>query len=152
MSHSNAALASKPVPCGRGACEIDTDKARLDLALIHDFLARSHWASGIPFDVMKRAIDNSLAFGLYHDGGQIGFARVVTDHATFAYLADVFVLPEHQGAGLGKWMMQCVMAHPDLQGLRRMMLVTSDAHGLYARHGFAASRHPERIMEKIAKA
>jgi GNAT superfamily N-acetyltransferase len=77
---------------------------------------------------------------------------MITDTATFAYLADVFVLPEHQGAGLGKWMMQCVMAHPDLQGLRRMMLVTSDAHGLYARHGFAASKHPERIMERIAKA
>jgi GNAT superfamily N-acetyltransferase len=127
------------------------------LDLIPAFLSGTYWSVGIPRHVVERAIAHSICVGMFapdEEGGeeQVAFARVISDRATFAYLADVFVLPEHQGAGLGKWMMQCVMAHPDLQGLRRMMLVTSDAHGLYARHGFAASRHPERIMEKIAKA
>ena len=149
MSYSNAALASKPVPCGRGACEIDTDKARLDLALIHDFLARSHWASGIPFDVMKRAIDNSLAFGLYRDGGQIGFARVVTDHATFAYLADVFVVEAERGRGLGKFLVETILGHPELQGLRRWLLGTRNAHGLYERCGFAAPPAPFAFLERL---
>ena len=149
MSHSNAAPASEPVPCGRGACEIDTDKARLDLALIHDFLARSHWASGIPFDVMKRAIDNSLAFGLYRDGGQIGFARVVTDHATFAYLADVFVIEAERGRGLGRYLVATILAHPELQGLRRWLLGTRNAHGLYKRCGFAAPPAPFAFLERL---
>lgn len=149
MSYCNAALASEPVPCASGACEIDTDKARLDLALIHEFLSRSHWAAGIPFAVMKRAIDNSLAFGLYRDGSQIGFGRVVTDHATFAYLADVFVIETERGQGLGKFLVETILAHPELQGLRRWLLGTRDAHGLYQRCGFAAPPAPFAFLELL---
>jgi GNAT superfamily N-acetyltransferase len=149
MSHSNAALASEPAPCAIGACEIDTDKARLDLSLIHDFLVRSHWAPGIPFDVMKRAIDNSLAFGLYRDGCQIGFARVVTDHATFAYLADVFVVEAERGRGLGRYLVETILAYPELQGLRRWLLGTRNAHGLYKRCGFAAPPAPFAFLERL---
>lgn len=149
MSHSNAALASQPAPCGAGACEIDIDKTRLDLALIHDVLSRSHWASGIPFAVMKRAIDNSLAFGLYRDGSQIGFARVVTDHATFAYLADVFVVETERGRGLGKFLVETILAHPELQGLRRWLLGSRDAQNLYRRCGFAAPPAPFAFLERL---
>ncbi|GJH11947.1 GNAT family N-acetyltransferase [Caballeronia novacaledonica] len=132
---------------------LSTDIDEFDFDVVHRYLSEvAYWSPGIAREKVERAARHSLAFGLFRGNAQIGYARMITDTTTFAYLADVFVLPEHQGAGLGKWMMQCVMAHPDLQGLRRMMLVTSDAHGLYARHGFAASRHPERIMEKIAKA
>jgi len=134
------------------AYEISTDSARLDVDAIHAFLTRSYWSPGIPRATVARAIANSLCFGAFWQGQQVGFARVVTDRTTFAYLCDVYVLEAHRGHGLAKQLMDRVMKHPDLQGLRRMMLVTSDAHGLYARHGFAASRHPERIMEKIAKA
>jgi len=137
----------------RDEYRLSTDIDEFDFDVVHRYLSEvAYWSPGIAREKVERAARHSLAFGLFRGGAQIGYARMITDTATFAYLADVFVLPEHQGAGLGKWMMQCVMAHPDLQGLRRIMLVTSDAHGLYARHGFAASRHPERIMEKIAKA
>ena len=137
----------------RGEHRVTTDIETFDFDVIHHYLSTvAYWSPGVPRETVERAARHSLAFGLLEGARQIGYARVITDTATFAYLADVFVLPEHQGAGLGKWMMQCVMAHPDLQGLRRMMLVTSDAHGLYARFGFRASAHPERIMEKITKA
>lgn len=116
--------------------EIDTGKRRLDLALIHRFLSGSHWAADIPLSVVKRAIRQSLAFGLYRDGRQVGFARVVTDRATFAYLADVFVLPEERGKGLGRWLIETILGHPELQGLRRWLLGTRDAQGLYERCGF----------------
>ena len=132
---------------------LSTDIDEFDFDVVHRYLSEvAYWSPGIAREKVERAARHSLAFGLFLRDEQIGYARMITDTATFAYLADVFVLPAHQGAGLGKWMMQCVMAHPDLQGLRRMMLVTSDAHGLYARHGFTASRHPERIMERIGKA
>jgi GNAT superfamily N-acetyltransferase len=146
MSRSNAALA--PLAAVE-PCEVDTDKARLDLAMIHDFLARSHWAAGIPFAVMKRAIDNSLAFGLYRDGRQIGFARVVTDRATFAYLADVFVVEAERGKGFGRHLVDTILAHSELQGLRRWLLGTRDAHSLYRGCGFAEPLAPFSFLERL---
>lgn len=132
----------------RGHYRVSTDPARLDLDVIHGYLSgQSYWAAGIPRDVVERSLRGSLCFGLYDDDPQIGFARVVTDRATFAYLADVFVLPAHRGHGLAGWMMSCVLSHPDLQGLRRFHLGTRDAHGLYARHGFAPLRDPGMFME-----
>lgn len=122
------------------AYEISTDPARLDIDAMHAYLARSYWSPGIPRDTVERAARNSLCFGVYQRAGgrQVGLARVVTDHATFAYLCDVYVLEEHRGHGLGKRLMEAVMAHPALSSARRAMLGTRDAHGLYARHGFAA--------------
>lgn len=122
---------------GRHLFEIDTAKDRLDIALIHDFLSRcSHWARGIPRETVERAIAHSLCFGLYCDGVQIGFARVVTDEVTFAYMADVFVGADHRGAGLGQFLIEAILAHEPLQGLRRWLLVTRDAASLYRRCGF----------------
>ena len=133
-----------------GEYTVSTDRGRLDLPMIQRFLAKdSYWAKGIPLDVMRRAADHSLCFGADHGEHQIAFARVVTDYATFGHIMDVFVLPEHRGKGLGKLLMECIMTHPQLQGFRRWQLGTLDAHGLYARFGFAASRHPERNMEKL---
>jgi GNAT superfamily N-acetyltransferase len=153
MSRSNAALAPlQSVPDPAGSCEVDTDKARLDLAMIHGFLARSHWAAGIPFAVMERAIANSLAFGLYRGGRQIGFARVVTDHATFAYLADVFVVEAERGKRLGRHLVDAILAHPDLQGLRRWLLGTRDAQSLYRRCGFAEPPAPFSFLERLDSA
>jgi GNAT superfamily N-acetyltransferase len=127
---------------------VSTDPARLDLDLIHRYLSReSYWAAGIPRDTFTRAIANSLCFGVYDAAGQqVGFARVVTDRATFAYLCDVFVLPASRGRGLSKWLMGCVVAHPDLQGLRRFVLVTRDAHALYAKFGFEPLADPTGYM------
>ncbi|HEY6554316.1 MAG TPA: GNAT family N-acetyltransferase, partial [Vicinamibacteria bacterium] len=113
------------------------------------FLARSYWAQGIPREVVDRSIEGSLAFGLFEDGAQVGFARVVTDRATFAYLADVYVLESRRGRGLGRWLVECVTAHPDLQGLRRFALVTRDAHDVYRPFGFEPLRAPERYMERV---
>jgi GNAT superfamily N-acetyltransferase len=136
----------------QGDYRLTTDIEEFDFDVVHRFLSEvAYWSPGIAREKVERAARHSLAFGLFRGDAQIGYARMITDATTFAYLADVFVLPAHQGAGLGKWMMTCIMAHPDLQGLRRMMLVTSDAHALYARHGFGAPAHPERIMEKVAK-
>jgi len=126
---------------------LSSDPARLDVDAIHAFLTTSYWATGIPKEVIERAIRGSLNFGVYHKDAQVGFARVVTDEATFAYLCDVYVLPEHRGRGLGKWMMEAVMSHPSLQGLRRLHLVTRDAHGLYAGFGFKALETPDGHME-----
>ena len=123
----------------KGEYSISTDIRRLDLEVIHGFLTNSYWAEGRLLDVVIKSIQNSLAFGLYKGDQQIGFARVVTDYSTFAYLADVFVLPEHRGAGLGVWLMQEIMSHEELQELRRWLLVTRDAHDLYRRFGFEAS-------------
>ena len=130
-----------------GPYSITTDPERLDLDAIHAFLSRSFWAEGIPKETVARAIANSLCFGLFDGRSQVGFARVITDRATFAYLCDVYILESHRGRGLGKWLIETVMRHPDLQGLRRFQLVTRDAHGLYARHGFASPENPERHME-----
>jgi aspartate racemase len=126
---------------------VDTDPERLDLALIHGFLAASYWARGIPFEVVRRSLRGSLCFGLYEGERQVGFARVVSDRATFAYLADVFVLDSHRGRGLSRLLMDAVVAHPELQGLRRWMLATRDAHGLYERYGFAPLAKPETFMQ-----
>jgi len=126
--------------------KISTDRNRLDLALIHDFLANSYWAKGIPRKIVERAIKNSLCFGAYRDGKQVGFARVISDFATIAYLADVFVVPEHRGRGVSKLIMRAVTEHTDLQGLRRIVLVTKDAHGLYAQFGFKPLANPENFM------
>ena len=127
--------------------EITTDPARLDVAAIHAFLSEAYWSPGIPRAVIERAVTNSICFGALHDGAQVGFARVVTDRATFAYLADVYVLQEHRGRGLARRIMQAVIGHPDLQGLRRMLLATRDAHGLYTRFGFKPLAAPDRMME-----
>jgi len=131
----------------RDAFAVSTDPARLDLDAIHAFLSTSYWAEGIPRDLLARALRKSLCFGLYEGDRQVGLARVITDGATFAYLCDVYVLPEWRGRGLGNWLMECVMEHPDLQGLRRFSLVTRDAHELYRRFGFTEIPSPERHME-----
>ncbi|GAB4068425.1 GNAT family N-acetyltransferase [Ancylobacter sonchi] len=128
--------------------EVSTDAGRLDVEMIHTFLAQdSYWSPGIPRRTVERAIGNSLCFGVYHGAAQVGFARVVTDRSTFALLADVFILPAHRGRGLSKWLMQCVVDHDDLQGLRRLLLLTSDAHDLYRRFGFEEIGNAWRFME-----
>jgi len=131
------------------AFRIGTDRAELDLDLIHTFLStRSTWARGIPRSTLERAIRHSLCFGGYLGRRQIAFARVISDFATFANLVDVFVLPEHRGRGYSKDLMRAVVAHPDLQGLRRFTLATGDAHGLYAQFGFTAPLKPQTLMER----
>jgi GNAT superfamily N-acetyltransferase len=159
----------------RGELLVSSDPARLDLDMIHGFLTNCYWAKGIPREVVARSIEHSLCFGVY-DGtselsphlakeerrgapgregappergtpAQVGFARVVSDFATVAYLGDVFVLESHRGRGLSKWLMECIMRHPALQNLRRWMLLTRDAHGLYSQFGFAPLSSPERYME-----
>jgi GNAT superfamily N-acetyltransferase len=126
--------------------EISTDRSRLDIALIHEFLHSSYWAKGIPRAVVERSILHSLCFGAFFGERQVGFARVISDFATFAYVADVFVLPEHRGRGVGKLLMRTIIEHPDLQGLRRLLLITRDAHGLYAPCGFQPLPNPENFM------
>ena len=133
----------------RGEYLISTDKERLNVELVQEFLKDSYWASGIPEEIVRRSIENSLVFGVYADDEQVGFARVVTDYATFAYLADVFVLEAHRGRGLAKWMMEVITSHPRLQGFRRWMLATRDAHELYRRFGFAELERPEIFMEIV---
>ncbi|MBD3884573.1 GNAT family N-acetyltransferase [Phormidium tenue FACHB-886] len=127
---------------------ISTDINRLDLDTVHQFLANSYWAEGLPFEVLERAIQHSLVFGLYKQHQQVGFARVVTDYATFAYLSDVFVLETWRGQGLGKWLIETIVAHPELQGLRRWLLATKDAHEFYQPFGFQALKNPDRFMEQ----
>jgi GNAT superfamily N-acetyltransferase len=127
---------------------VSTDPARIDVTAVHAYLARSHWAAGISRELVAKSIARSLCFGLFHADRQIGFARVITDEATFAYLADVYVLEEYRRRGLATWMIERVVNDPRLQGLRRFVLVTRDAHGLYAKFGFTAVAHPERYMEK----
>ena len=131
---------------------VTTDASRIDFEVVHGFLSRSYWAAGISRALMQKAIDHSLCFSLFKDAHQIGFARVVTDRATFAYLADVFVLAEHRGEGLGTWFMSVLFAHPDLQGLRRFSLATRDAHGLYEKFGFTRPKNPDRLMEIVRRA
>lgn len=128
---------------------ISTDKAKLDIAMLHGFLSQSYWSPGIPLETLQRAIENSICFGAFHESGeQVGFARVVSDKATFAYLADVFVLPAFRGKGISNLMMEAYTNHPELQGLRRHMLVTRDAHGLYKKFGFTEAKNPENLMQK----
>jgi GNAT superfamily N-acetyltransferase len=156
-------VATAPLRWPRGEFTIDTDPARIDLDVVHGFLTACYWAKGIPREVVARSIAGSLNFGIYHDGGmtdttgatgvrpageQVGFARVITDRATFAYVGDVFVLEPWRGRGLSKWLMECMTGHPELQGLRRWILATRDAHGLYRQFGFTEIAHPERWMHR----
>jgi len=127
--------------------DISTDPSRLQLDAIHAYLTRSYWSPGVPREIVARAAANSMCFGIYHGDAQVGFARVITDKATFAYLADVYVLEAHRGQGLSKRLVEHILAHPDLQGLRRFMLATADAHGLYAQFDFKVVASPERMME-----
>lgn len=127
--------------------EFSDDKSKLDVAAIHAYLSRSYWAKDIPRSLVERAITGSLCFGIYFQSSQVGFARVITDKATFAYLADVFVLEPHRGKGLSKRLMAFIQSHQELQGLRRFMLITRDAQGLYRQFGFVESSNPDRIME-----
>ena len=131
----------------KGEFTVSTDRARLDLGCIHGFLREAYWSEAIPREVVAKSLDHSLCFGLYDGARQVGFARVVTDYATFAWLGDVFVLETHRGRGLSKWLMDCVMAHPELRGLRRFLLATRDAHGLYGQFGFKPLAAPEIFME-----
>ncbi|MDF2187122.1 GNAT family N-acetyltransferase [Paraflavitalea sp. CAU 1676] len=126
---------------------ISTRKEDLNISYIHRFLTTSYWAEGIPVETVKRSIDGSLCFGVYHQNTQVGFARIISDLATYAYLADVFIDPQQQGRGLGKWLVGVILKHPDLQGLRRIELGTLDAHGLYAQFGFVPLPQPERFMQ-----
>ena len=133
----------------RGEYLISTDKSRLDLTLIHNFLRTSYWAAGIPLEVVRRSIEHSLSFGLYKEDQQIGYARVITDYATFAYLGDVFILEPFRGQGLSKWLMEVIVTYPELQGFRRWILLTKDAHGLYKKVDFTGVATPERYMERF---
>lgn len=129
------------------AYEVTSDHSRLDVKAIHAYLTQSYWAKGIPLVTVERAVMNSVCFGVLHSSGQVGFARVITDKTTFAYLADVYVLEHHRGKGLSRRLMEAVKGHPDLQGLRRILLATRDAHGLYEKFGFKPLGAPERMME-----
>ena len=126
---------------------ITTEKEKLDIDLIHSFLNRTYWAEGISKETIRRSIEGSLCFGVYENDKQVGFARMITDRATFAYLADVFIIEEYRGRGLSKWLMEVIMSHPDLQRLRRMILATKDAHGLYEKFGFTPLINVERWMQ-----
>ncbi len=131
----------------RGDYLISTDPGRLDLALVHRYLSEeAYWSPGVPREVVERSIEHSLNFGVYRGDEQAGFARVVTDYATFAWLADVFVVEHHGRRGLGKWLLETVISHPDLESLRRWILATADAHGLYARFGFRPAAGDARFM------
>jgi len=127
---------------------ISTQVKDMDLSVIHGYLSHSYWSKNIPFNIVETAINNSLCFGVFTQSGiQVAFARMITDTATFAYLADVFVLEEHRGKGISKWLMQEIIEHPKLQGIRRMALATSDAHGLYQQFGFKKLNSPDSFME-----
>jgi N-acetylglutamate synthase-like GNAT family acetyltransferase len=127
---------------------LSTNRERLNLGVIHSFLTESYWARGISKEIVARSIENSLCFGVYTRNQQVGFARVISDFATYAYIGDVFVLSAFRGRGLGKWLIECIVQHPRLQGLRRWSLATDDAHGLYAKFGFTAPKWPEVHMER----
>jgi len=135
----------------RGEFTLSTDPGRIDLDVVHGFLTGSYWAEGIPREVVRRSIDHALPFGLYHGDRMVGFARVITDRATFAYLADVFVLEGYRGRGHARWMLEVIHAHPELQGLRRWLLATRDAHAVYRGAGYTALDSPDRFMERRFK-
>ena len=135
----------------RDGYTVSTDPSRIDLDVVHGFLSTCYWAEGIPRDVVARSIEHALCFGLYLGDRQIGFARVITDRATFAYLSDVFVLEEERGKGLSKFLLECVHAHPELQGLRRWLLVTRDAQGLYEKFGWRVTPEPNKHMEILRR-
>lgn len=137
-----------PINARMGRFELTTDLARIDPAAVHALLQRSYWAAGIPAATVARSLENSLVFAIFDGARQIGVARVISDYATFAYIGDVFIDDEFRGQGLSKWLMQTIVEHPALQGLRRWMLLTADAHGLYEQFGFRRAAHPERVMER----
>jgi GNAT superfamily N-acetyltransferase len=126
---------------------ISTDKTKLQFDVIHGFLSTSYWSPNIPMEIVKRAAENCLVFGIYKNDKQVGYARIISDYATFAYLADVFILESERGKGLSKWLMESIMQVPDLQGLRRWMLATRDAHGLYAQFGFTPLDNLDMMMQ-----
>lgn len=130
---------------------VSTDPKRLQLDVIHEFLRSSYWAEGIPREIVERAVGNSLCYGVYHGDDQVGFGRLVTDHATFAYVADVFVLPEHRSRGLAKWLARCMVETPGLEGLRRWLLATRDAHAVYRSVGFEQVTDPSRFMQILKR-
>lgn len=130
----------------RGSVTVSTDAARLDLGVVHDFLSNAYWSPGVSLETVRRSIEHSIPFGVYLDGRQVGFARVISDWTTFAYLADVFVVPEAHGQGLARFLLECILAHPDLQRLRRWALFTRDAHGLYEQVGFERGQLLDRLM------
>ena len=131
----------------KGDYEISTDPARIDVVLVHEFLTNSYWAKGISAETVKKSIENSICFGVYFGRQQVGLARIISDLATFAYLADVFIAPGYRGRGLSRWLLECILGHSDLHGLRRWMLATKDAHGLYEKLGFTTLKSPESWME-----
>jgi len=132
----------------RGGFVVSTDRSRLDVDLLYDYLVTSYWSAGMPRSVLERGIENSLTFGIYDASRQVGFARAITDLATYAYLSDVFIVEDYRGRGLSKWLMECILAHPDLQGLRRFALFTRDAQGLYERYGFEPARGSSTYLER----
>jgi GNAT superfamily N-acetyltransferase len=132
----------------QGEFRISTDPSDFDIPAIHAYLTSSYWAAGISATLVRRSIEHSLCFGVLAGDAQIGFARVITDRATFAYIGDVYILPAYQGHGLGKWLMTAIVGHPELQGLRRWSLVTRDAHGLYEQFGFRSLIAPQGYMER----
>lgn len=132
----------------KGEFLVSCDPEKQNLKVIHEFLSNSYWSKGIPVDTVERSLRESLCFSLFHGDAQVGFARVISDYATIAYLGDVFVLPEYRGRGLSKWLMDCVVSHPDLQGMRRWILATADAHGLYEQYGFTPLQQPDVFMER----
>jgi GNAT superfamily N-acetyltransferase len=140
-----------PVEATRGEYTVSTDKTRIDVPAVHAFLTSTYWSPGIPEETVRRAIAGAICFGIYHGAEQVGFARVITDRATYAYLSDVYVLEAHRGRGLATWMMEVIMAHPALQGLRRFALSTRDAHALYAQFGFGPVGNPDRQMEILRR-
>lgn len=144
-------MPSAPRQWEKGPFLVSTDPRRFEVGRIHAFLSASYWAEGIPIALVRKSIEHSLCFGLFAKDGersrQIGFARVISDYSTFAYLADVYVEEEWRGKGLSQWLMACILSHPELQGLRRFCLMTKDAHGLYRRFGFEVGKQPENFME-----
>ncbi len=140
-------MQDKPLSFQRDDYQVSTDRRRLDLDAVHSFLTSTHWALNMPRDVLERAVANSLCFGIYHRRQQVGFGRVVTDLATYGYLTDVFVIEAHRGRGLGRWLVECMLAHPELQGLRRIALITLEAETLYTRLGFARGAGSLTYME-----
>lgn len=132
----------------RGEFLLSTDPSLIDVNAVHGFLREAYWCKGIPRGTVERAIRNSLCFSIFDGQKQVGFARIISDFATYAYLADVFVIEEYRGRGLSSWLMECIVGHPELQGLRRWTLATRDAHGLYAKYGFTPLRSPASFMER----
>jgi GNAT superfamily N-acetyltransferase len=144
----DADAAPRPTEWIRGDYVVSTSRDCVSLDVVHAFLASSYWAPGVSHETVRRSVSNSLPFGVYHAGAMIGFARVITDYATFGYLADVFILPEHRGRGLGAWLVECVLTHPALQTLRSWGLKTRDAQALYRRFGFTEPPSTVTFMQR----